>query len=243
MKNRILFLAFCCCSVLVNAQYCGLSGGQVCSPSLVDTSLNWQPVESNFLCIERGVPFNQSISFYLRTYSIYFTGQYQDLQVQSIHVISIDTLPSGMCWATNKTSDYAVYGDTICISFQGVTFDTAGDYTLSINAIFVSNAPQFEPVPSVFHLRVIDAGTQCLTTSGIEDPGNSRVTISLNQLHISCDVGAITGVNIYSATGSLVRHFQLTHNNSIDISSLAQGLYIAEIVTAEGTLKKKWVRM
>lgn len=51
-------------------------------------------------------------------------------------------------------------------------------------------------------------------------------------------------INIYNTTGSLVMAVQpATRNAQLETVNLASGVYIAEIKTKEGSVRKRWVKM
>jgi len=68
------------------------------------------------------------------------------------------------------------------------------------------------------------------------NPANDKLFIKTNGL-------SIQQINIYNAEGCLVNQTENPHSNSIDISSLSSGLYIAEIKTKDAFIQKKWVKM
>lgn len=64
------------------------------------------------------------------------------------------------------------------------------------------------------------------------------------QLIIQTNGAQMEEVNIYNATGSLVRAVQLNTNYYIlNTEALASGVYIAEIKTQQGSVRKRWVKM
>lgn len=64
-----------------------------------------------------------------------------------------------------------------------------------------------------------------------------------NQLFIQTNGTAVSEVNIYNTTGSLVNQTNQPQTKSIDISQLANGVYIAEIKTKEASVMRRWVKM
>lgn len=78
--------------------------------------------------------------------------------------------------------------------------------------------------------------------------GTSVIEISLfpnpaiNQLFIET-TAPVNEVNIYNTTGALVSQTKQPLNNYIDISQLADGVYIAEIKTKETSARRRWVKM
>lgn len=68
------------------------------------------------------------------------------------------------------------------------------------------------------------------------NPSSSAITISTNGV-------AIESIGIYNTAGQLLLLNKQPLNNTIDISSLSSGVYIAEIKTKEGSAMKRWVKM
>jgi hypothetical protein len=61
-------------------------------------------------------------------------------------------------------------------------------------------------------------------------------------LNISLSNGtSIETVNIYNVSGKLVNNTKL-NGNQIDISQLNNGVYMVEVITANGTFKTKFVK-
>lgn len=87
-----------------------------------------------------------------------------------------------------------------------------------------------------------------LPTTGIEEiENNISITLYPNpastQLFIQTSGTAIEQVNIYNTTGSLVMAAASIINNQLSIVNLPQGVYIAEVKTKEGSVRKRWVKM
>ncbi len=64
-----------------------------------------------------------------------------------------------------------------------------------------------------------------------------------SQLFILSNGPTVTEINIYNTTGSLISQTKQPLNNYIDISQLADGVYIAEMKTKEASVRKRWVKM
>ncbi len=64
-----------------------------------------------------------------------------------------------------------------------------------------------------------------------------------DQLFLETNGTEVQLVNIYNITGALVNQATQLQNKNIDVSQLAQGVYIAEIKTKEGSVKRRWVKM
>lgn len=88
----------------------------------------------------------------------------------------------------------------------------------------------------------------CSLFTGVEELSESASVVlfpnpATNQLFIEAGGMTVTEINIYNSTGSLVSQTKQPQSKSIDISQLANGVYIAEIKTKEASVKKRWVKM
>ena len=87
----------------------------------------------------------------------------------------------------------------------------------------------------------------CDGASSINDIGETEISLypnpATNQLFIQTNGVAVSEINIYNTTGSLVNQTKQPQTKSIDISQLANGVYIAEIKTKEGSAMRRWVKM
>ena len=96
-------------------------------------------------------------------------------------------------------------------------------------------------------IYVIAVGISGDGSVGFEDVVLSHLTLApnpaTNQLFIQTNGMAVSEVNIYNTTGSLVSQTKQPQTNSIDISQLANGVYIAEIKTKEASVMRRWVKM
>lgn len=63
------------------------------------------------------------------------------------------------------------------------------------------------------------------------------------KLYLDAKGTTVDFFKIYAPTGQLVYETQLPLNNTIDISHLTSGIYIAEIKTKIGSVMKRWVKM
>lgn len=62
-----------------------------------------------------------------------------------------------------------------------------------------------------------------------------------DRLYISAP-SPIRQIRLLNSNGALVKNFSPMGNNSLDVSGLSKGIYIAEVVTTEGIVRKKFVR-
>lgn len=169
------------------------------------------------------------------------------------------TIDSSKIWAKNKADNLPCRLRSIGLS----------DSTYSLNQFLVS-LPQLPycptcPISAEYHDLYVRLNAYC-DSFPIALPGSIQLlicpalsiekldetfagTITLypipasTQLFIETTGVAIEQVNIYNTTGSLVSQTKLLQNKTIDISELAQGVYVAEIVTKEASVKRRWVKM
>lgn len=146
------------------AQYCGNSGSAICIPQGSVGSgfqdLNTVP------CAERGVAYSSAIEFTMfNTFN--FQGQ-QD--VDSIEFVSMNNLPCGLCWATNKANNRFVKDEAGCIKISGTTNDPAGQYKFAISLkAWINGGAQAITVPASLtdqtdvklFIRVKEVGGSC----------------------------------------------------------------------------------
>ncbi len=63
------------------------------------------------------------------------------------------------------------------------------------------------------------------------------------KLFITAEETILTEVIIYNINGSVINRYATSQTNSIDISLLKTGVYIAEVKTKEVSVRKRWVKM
>jgi hypothetical protein len=64
-----------------------------------------------------------------------------------------------------------------------------------------------------------------------------------SQLFITTNGPGIVEINIYNTDGNLISQTKQPQGKSIDISELATGVYVAEIITKVANVKRRWVKM
>ncbi len=110
-----------------------------------------------------------------------------------------------------------------------------------------SNTYSIPPLNSIPLCDSSNDTNGCLVL-GIASEMNNRVfSFSPNpandQLFIETNGTEIEQVNIYNAIGILVMAASSIINHQLSIENLAAGVYIAEIRTKEGSVRKRWVKM
>lgn len=120
MKHFSILLFFFLLTLGATAQYCGNSGPSVCTPvAAPDTSYRVWPTSYMHDCIIRD-------SFYSTSFTIYNTSSV--VQNQWLRIDSINNLPCGFCFSTNKTNNTVNYGDSMCVLISGTTHTMPGQY-------------------------------------------------------------------------------------------------------------------
>ncbi|MES2619656.1 MAG: T9SS type A sorting domain-containing protein [Bacteroidota bacterium] len=142
-----------------NAQYCGNSGPTVCTPTGQMTEPGLSPVSDSLAPVVNGTVANTIIQF--KNYdTITFAGQL--LTFQSLKIDSIENLPAGLCWETNKTNNTYGNQEDGCIKVSGTTCAAPGQYRLRIiitaNVGFTLNKISAAAAGLYYYVRVKNAG-------------------------------------------------------------------------------------
>jgi len=112
-----------------NAQYCGNSGTSVCTPSGNLTKPGLSPDSDSLPSLINGTAPNTVIQF-KNFDTIAFGGS--TLTIQSLKVDTLDNLPTGLCWATNKANNTWNNQEDGCIKISGTVCSNPGQYKLRI---------------------------------------------------------------------------------------------------------------
>lgn len=149
-------------------------------------------------------------------------------------------------WTTGITKP--IYGGD-CINQLDGTYYYAGHPNLLIGVNTVTGDTLLHYTVNARNLQCVQHFSQgsCLSSDIGEEEDNTTMNIYPNpasaQLFIQTSGTAIEQVNIYNTTGSLVMSAASIINNHLSIVNLANGVYIAEIKTKEGSVRKRWVKM
>lgn len=112
-----------------------------------------------------------------------------------------------------------------------------------------SNPPVLTPLKTyqTFRVWVTDTNQCAFVTSASKLEQNLSVNIFPNpakdQLHVYCEDETIDELQIFNTTGQLLLQTHKPANNTINISQLTSGIYVAEIKTKAGSVMKRWVKM
>ncbi len=148
------------------------------------------------------------------------------------------------------------YGWSETIATGNASLNDAAYYS---NSIFTGgnfqNTSDFDPTSVTYNLNSAGISDAFLAKyNGSQSPNGISKSITdelfsiypnpaTNQLFIQTNGTAISEVNIYNTTGSLVSQTKQPQTKSIDISQLANGVYIAEVKTKEASVMRRWVKM
>ena len=131
------------------------------------------------------------------------------------------------------------------------TYSAAGNYNICLTITdsagctdtYCDSSTYIYKAESMVTVNVVSQ----LPTGINEAEANAIISIypnpATNQLFIQTNGTAVSEVNIYNTTGSLVSQTKQPQTKSIDISQLANGVYIAEIKTKEASVMRRWVKM
>lgn len=190
MKTLLLLLAFLYLSTeKISAQYCGNSGpsqyngsGTLSTPGFTRSA--------DIPCLFRGQLINQTIDFNIIDSIILSSGKYI---LHSFRIDSINDLPSGLCWSTNRTDN--TYSETVpsgCIKITGVTTAVPGQYKLRITGTFTSYFAPFQSevegtgFDAKIFLRVIDQSyTICPSVDNSQDSLNPVIAYTGNYQNVA----------------------------------------------------------
>lgn len=233
---------------LVKAQYCGNSGPAVCTPVsfTVDTNV-WSNISmDSFPCVERGIPYNVSVTFATGNLPAYFNGTSYWFDV-SYHVQYISNLPSGICWATNDSMNVGENGDLFCLNFSGTTNAPAGAYKVErmIYTVFEGVPMIPEQYPTYFYLRVVEPGAPCQASVIYNDV--SETETALPELKLAGEKLLVSNiqpgavVSIYDLAGRLLKEQTTQQAAEINVSEI-HGMFLVNVSYRGNRYTQKFVR-
>lgn len=127
-KKHTLLLALSITLLSVSAQYCGNSGAFQCTAA--NLPLPWlSPPPDSLPPFVNGQPSATVIQF--KNFNTVFFGGSQ-ITVNWLRIDTIDNLPTGLCWASNKANNTYLNQENGCIKINGVPCDATGQYKMRI---------------------------------------------------------------------------------------------------------------
>jgi hypothetical protein len=178
------------------------------------------------------------------THSLLITDAHNCEKATTFTILQPDTLQIIISINSNLVSVYSTGG------MPEYTIQW-GDNTANSTPDSVSHVYQSE---GLFYITISDL-LGCTQTDSVLIVANPTTNISgnkifllfpnpaTNQLHIYTNSISIETLRIYNSTDQLILQAKQPINNTIDISSLSSGVYIAEIKTKTGSVIKRWVKM
>lgn len=259
MKQIYLLSALFFISVWASAQYCGNSGPSVCTPvSDVTAEPGIRPSSTDLAPLINGDSIDVVLQFKNFT-SFTFSGQ--TVTVISVKFDSINNLPSGICWATNKANNTFTTGEEGCIRITGNLNDLPGQYKLWVVVTPYLGVPMIGDGTGTlpYFVRVKNAGDNDIPVDtnqtnqnpfisydnwhvGMNEVQNLGVTVLPNPStsHFTiCAPGINTNAyfNMYDAYGRLVKQEILTSSNTtIQRGALPNGIYFWQVSSNEKVL-------
>ena len=209
-----------------------------------DNGNNWVQIQSLNTILPNDVVFIAPTTFY-----IFHNGgiRYSTTSCQTLNTQTTPTtqnLNGG--YFINTNNGWAV-GDTGTLL---QTTDAGANWSLYPNLVTTANLHSIASPNNATLFAAGDNGTilKYGNATGIEQTQEDLFFLypnpATNQLTITSSGAEIEQINIYNTTGSLVMAVKLTTVNcQLSIENLATGVYIAEIKTKEGSVRKRWVKM
>lgn len=179
-----------------------------------------------------------------------------------ISILNITGFPTGITYDRNPNQDTIYGGNNACIQLSGVTNDPAGEYPLSfvgtvkVNTNFTgdtviplailnllaaqSGTPGFGYKVKVVEPNGINTISDQLTEAMqiMPNPSNGRFDVKLDMFEKvdgELSVLDVTGKEIYSEKVNV----NGSYATSIDLGSVAKGMYIVQLKTEKGIASKK----
>ena len=170
-----LFLALTL-AFTATAQYCGSS--QISNCGLPSSTYGFGNLNT-YPCLTRNM--SDSIVLKFKTYNSFTVGT-SSVTIYKLKIDSIENLPCGMCWSTNKPTNEFLADEDGCVIIHGMTHDRVGQYKMRlILDVATMNASNYDihginadASGSIYlYVRVKDAGGPC-DTINMANPSNTK---------------------------------------------------------------------
>lgn len=172
MKKLLLLTTLWMLSHSIYAQYCGVSGASICTPSGTLNSPGFSPTSEALPALVNG-ELSSTVLQFKNFDTITFGGQV--LTVQTLRIDSIGNLPAGLCWSTNKNNNTWNNQEDGCLVFNGTTCSTPGQYKLRMIITVNVGVPiqtDADAANLKYFLRVKNTGAQDLPVDTTQTNNN-----------------------------------------------------------------------
>lgn len=195
------------------AQSCMNSGTSICTPAIVSQT-GFSPTSQNLAPIINGTSQSTTIQFKCFD-TMRIAGQL--VTIQSLRFDSIENLPPGVCWSSNKSNNTYVGNENGCIKITGNACGLPGQYKLRIKITAVTDIVTLPKVDweaitgSRYYIRLINSSqntplvdtgqTLYFVSYGVSPtctPGNFSVTLGNNKSVCS---GSLANLNATISNG------------------------------------------
>lgn len=146
-----------------------------------------------------------------------------------------NTYTNDVLWSYDTGSGFSNANDDVMTG----TIDVSGSSTVTFQVVpyFLGNIGTYRLDISVVRTTAnsVDEITNELGVNFFPNPASESVSFKFNQ--VDCKINKI---EVYDATGQLVRSQTSSLNNTIDISNLSKGIYFVSVSTNKGIVKSKF---
>lgn len=158
----------------VSAQHCSVAVNTI--PPSSNTTPGFSPPYTQLACRTQGQLVDDTIYFVPQT-TIAYAGV--TVIVDSVTIDSIENLPAGLCWASNKVGNTFAAGEHAVMEISGAQTGAPGQYRLRVIATVYTNLATLSNIDlgpylnEYYYLRVACANGNCLpvdTVHGINSP-------------------------------------------------------------------------
>ena len=160
---------------------------------------------------------------------------------------SVESSPVGISVFGSPVINTSMYGDTLHV-YNGLTYQwylNGAAITGATDSIYViTGAGNYFVV--AYDSNGCRGTSNDIVISAIHELNESTFTLLPNPVtnHLFIKTGkTISEINIYPVTGNLINPCGQLKDNSIDVSALPPGVYIAEIKSGDLVVRKKWIKM
>lgn len=247
MKKLLLFFTTVLAVQFASAQYCGNSGPSICTPGTY-ANPGLYPQSDSLPPFINGTSADATIG--LKNFNqVVYSGF--TLTVQSLRVDTIDNLPAGLCWATNKIDNTFANQENGCIHVSGTTCATPGQYKLriivTVDVGITTQQIDADAAGLHYYVRVNNRGEATTAVDTTQTASNALITYGpaadCFQLNVSdhsvCNgandtlsANIVPGVAPYTYAWSVVSGNSLSCNNCAHpVATITQNSVYAVTVT------------